>query len=105
MPTPGREGGQSVPAPRNRYWVWGSDSPEKVGVLCTKGEWMLGRYKHQRAAAFSKSLESLDSSIPRLKALCPPAGTAERDTVCKPLPLGAGPDCSTSPEDCKAPAR
>ncbi|XP_024410701.3 tumor necrosis factor receptor superfamily member 8 [Desmodus rotundus] len=31
-------------------------------------------------------------------------GTAERDTVCKPLPLGAGPDCSTSPEDCKAPA-
>ncbi|KAM5322692.1 tumor necrosis factor receptor superfamily member 8 [Glossophaga mutica] len=31
-------------------------------------------------------------------------GTAERDTVCEPLPPGAGPDCGTSPEDCKAPA-
>ncbi|XP_037021620.2 tumor necrosis factor receptor superfamily member 8 isoform X1 [Artibeus jamaicensis] len=30
-------------------------------------------------------------------------GTAERDTVCEPLPPGAGLDCGTSPEDCKAP--
>ncbi|KAF6345906.1 TNF receptor superfamily member 8 [Rhinolophus ferrumequinum] len=31
-------------------------------------------------------------------------GTAERDTVCELPSPGASPDCSTSPEDCKAPA-
>ncbi|XP_058408908.1 tumor necrosis factor receptor superfamily member 8 isoform X2 [Diceros bicornis minor] len=32
-------------------------------------------------------------------------GTAERDTVCEPSSPGTSPDCSTSPEDCRAPAR
>ncbi|XP_054435616.1 tumor necrosis factor receptor superfamily member 8 [Pteronotus mesoamericanus] len=31
-------------------------------------------------------------------------GTAEKDTVCEPRSPGTGPDCGTSPEDCKAPA-
>ncbi|XP_019495248.1 PREDICTED: tumor necrosis factor receptor superfamily member 8 [Hipposideros armiger] len=31
-------------------------------------------------------------------------GTAERDTVCELPSPGASPDCSTSPEDCEAPA-
>ncbi|XP_070109349.1 tumor necrosis factor receptor superfamily member 8 isoform X3 [Equus caballus] len=41
---------------------------------------------------------------------CPPGmivkfqGTAEKDTICEPPSPRASPDCSTSPEDCEAPA-
>lgn len=44
-------------------------------------------------------------------SVCPPGkvvkfqGTAQRDTVCELPPPGASPDCSTNPQDCKAPAR
>ncbi|XP_045715121.1 tumor necrosis factor receptor superfamily member 8 [Phyllostomus hastatus] len=55
-------------------------------------------------AAHSCARCSPHSTCPAGMAVKSP-GTAERDTVCEPLPPGAGPDCGPNPEDCKAPAR
>lgn len=96
-----------------------SNFPGEAWLLYPKGKWMLGRHRHQMATVLSKQLSPTlvcggKRSVPGVFGLLhtksediavSPAGTAEKDTICEPPSPRASPDCSTSPEDCEAPAR
>ncbi|XP_072831469.1 tumor necrosis factor receptor superfamily member 8 isoform X2 [Vicugna pacos] len=71
--------------------------------------WNSSRVCECRAGMFCETLviNSCARCFPH--SVCPAGmvvkvqGTAQRDTVCEPPSLGAGPDCSTSPHDCPGP--